>query len=249
MVIIILKFTNVPMYNIDFTGETVVINNTPLDMYGKFKIFATKYFADSEMKKIKRLPVHSQIRLDTMWARILIKKIFKKRYNIEGEDFREIVIFNSEDEDTRGLPRIYYKDKEYPDCLSISHYDGRVGVAINPTPCGLDIVKRFTLEEHLDASFINYAFSEIERHQLLNKGTIERLELMTLIWGIKEAVSKYLGCGLIYGSATVEVFFSENGEFVDLIFHSKIKKEIISNSLKIYYCWDEQKSYYQVYIE
>lgn len=249
MVIIILKFTKVPICNRDFTGTTTVINNTPLDISKNIKIITRKYFACNEIKKIERLPESSQIRFDTIWTRILLKKKFKELYNIKGENFREITVFNSEDEDTRGLPLIYYRDKEYPVYLSISHCDGRVGVAINPTPCGLDIVKKFTLEEHLDMSFINYAFSKTERQQLFNKNTTERLELMTFIWGIKEAVSKYLGCGLIYGPATVEVLFTKNKEFVDLVFHSKIKKRFINNSFKIHYYWDDKKTFCQIYIE
>lgn len=249
MVITILKLTNVPICKRDFTGGTAVVSNTPLDIYEKLEALTSKYFSDCEIKKINRLPVHSQVRLDTFWARFLLKKIFMEVNNIEGENFKEIVIFNSENENTRGLPGIYYRDEKYPAYLSISHCDGRVGVAINDTPCGLDIVKIFTLEDHSDSSFINYAFSEIERHELLNKSNAERFELMTLIWGIKEAVSKYLGCGLVYGPATVEVVLVESKETFDLIFHNKLIIDRLNKPPNISYYWNEERTFCQVFVE
>ncbi len=245
----ILRISNVPICINDFTGPAVEISNTPLDIAVDFNSLAKKYLTKKEAEIMERLPVSSQVRLDKFWSRILLKKKFTALHNIQGKDFRQIEIVNSKEVNSMGLPLIYYRGAQFPVHLSISHCEGRVGVALNPKPCGIDIVKALTMEEHAKTSFLNYALTPDERLQISAKESIAGLELMTLIWGIKEAVSKYLGCGLMYGPATIQVTFSEKEDSVELTIHPKIVIKNDSGPLKIFYCWYKQKSYCHVYVE
>ncbi|GEM_PF-6763236 len=246
--IIILRINNVPICINDFTGPTVVISNTPPDIAVDFNSLAEKYLTKREAEIIGRLPASSQVRLDKFWSRILLKEKFAALYNIPDEDLKQIEIVNSKEANSMGLPLIYYRGEPFPVHLSISHCEGRVGVALNPKPCGIDIVKAFTMEEHMETSFLSYALSPDERLQISARESQAGLELMTLIWGIKEAVSKYLGCGLVYGPATIQVIFNEKDDSADLTIHPKIVVKNGSGSLKIFYCWYKQKSYCDVYV-
>lgn len=246
--VIILKIKNIPVSEKAFTEHSIIIRNTPLDIMDRFEVLAHKFLDNEERKQIERLPIYSQVRADKLWSRILLKKLYAEICYMEEKDMKQITIMNSNEKYTRGLPFMNYKKKICPVRLSISHYDGRVGVALRTNPCGLDVVKLFTSQDHMKGSFMNYAFSIDERMQLLNKTISQKLEHMTLIWGIKEAVSKYLGCGLVYGPSTLEVTFHDT-KFVNLNIHPKIAGNECMNDLKIYYYWNKLKTFCQVFVE
>ena len=246
--IIISKISNLPLFEKKFTERNIIVNNTPLNILEKSESLSLKFLDSDERKSIERLPINSRVRADKLWTRILLKKLYARSCNIEEKDIKYITIVNSNEKNIRGLPYMNYKNKLCPVRLSISHCDGRVGVALRTNLCGLDIVKLFTTQEHMEESFIHYAFSAGERMQLSDKTVSEKLEYMTLIWGIKEAVSKYLGCGLVYGPATIEVIFNE-AKSVDLNIHPLIIGYEHINNLNIYYYWNIHRTFCHVYVE
>lgn len=246
--IIISSFSNLPLFEKNFTERSIIVNNTPQNIWKESELLSHKFLDKDERKKIERLPIHSQVRADKLWVRILLKKMYAESYNIEEKDIKYITITNSNEKKIKGLPCMNYKRKLCPVRLSISHSDGRVGVALRTKPCGLDIVKLFTFQDHMEETFTHYVFSADERMQLSDKTVSEKLEYMTLMWGIKEAVSKYLGCGLVYGPAAIEVLFNET-KSVNLNIHPQmIGYEYVSN-LNIYYYWNEHRTFCHVYVE
>lgn len=246
--IIISKFSDLPFIETDFTGSSILVDNTPQNIWEKSEAFIHTFLNDKERRMIERLPMNSQVRADRLWTRILLKKLYAKRYNIEEKDMKDIAIINRNEVDFKGLPYMKHKDVLCPFHLSISHCDGRVGVALRTKPCGIDVVKLFTRKEHMEETFLDYGFSEAERLQLSGKTEVEKLESLTFLWGIKEAVSKYLGCGLVYGPGTVEVLFHEK-KSVNVTIHPKVRYSGSVNDLKIYYYWNKHRTFCHVFVE
>lgn len=246
--IIISKISNLPLFETDFTGSSILIDNTPQNIWEESEALSHKFLDHNERKVIERLPMNSQVRADKLWTRILLKKLYAKRCNIEEKDMKDITVVNRNEENFKGLPYMNYKGNLCPVRLSISHSDGRVGVALRTKPCGIDVVKLFTRKEHMEGTFLDYVFSADERLWLSGKTDSEKLESMTFLWGIKEAVSKYLGCGLVYGPGTIEVLFHE-AKSVNVNIHPKVMCNESVNNLNIYYYWNKHRTFCHVFVE
>lgn len=223
-----------------------MIESTPSDIVADFEAYAEYYLSDREKLKVLRLK-SSKTKSDMIWSRILLKRLFAAHENISLRHLRQIEILNNDAENMYGFPLLYYGGKQQSEFVTISHYDGEIGVSCAPTPCGIDVVKAFV--DSPEKSFIEYAFSDEEQSQLRNMEHQEKLACITLGWGIKEAISKYLGCGLRYGPRTVSVKYSKNRSYIYCDIHHgidlsqcKVIKDICIN-----YFWNSSHTYCYVY--
>ena len=239
---------NAQLVQENFTCVDTQIKRVPLDIVKKVEYYIHCYLSVREQSKLARQR-SEQTRYNMLWARIMIKQIFSSQSGIPTSAYRDVEILNSVDDNVYGLPILTYKGMQQDKYLAISHYDHEVGVSCSSAPCGIDIVKVF--DQMPEQSFLDYSFTENE-HSQLNKITkmSDYLAMITLLWGIKEAISKYLGCGLRYGPGTIGIRYEGQKNFIHFLIHPKVhlvQKWLLDN-ISVKYFWNTGKTYCYVYV-
>jgi len=228
-----------------------MIEKTPLDTIDNYKAYVEHYMSGEEKAKLSKLKSDQsgQIKSDMLWARIILKKIFAEQENVSLSNLKQIEILNSKSDDILGHPLLFYRGRRQNKFLSISHYDGAVGVSFSSSPCGIDIVKSFTAFP--EKSFIEYALTPNEQRRLYSINTPQdRLRWINLVWGIKEAISKYLGCGLRYGPRTINIEYMPNETLLNFSAHPGIKlyHPSLNECISVRYYWDIRQTYFYIYV-
>lgn len=151
---------------------------------------ALERLSTTELKKLNSFKIPEKKRsfsLGRAAAKEAIKGFFPSVVD------HQINVANSADPENAGKPIAYYKNKQLPGCISISH-SNELGVAFyHPDKeVGIDLEK----VSKRDDTFLKFNFTAEEKTSLDKIPQHHKEEAMTLMWSAKEALSKVVGKGL-----------------------------------------------------
>lgn len=199
------NFKGKRMKVVPIKGVTNYLSNEPEEVL--------KYLSSKEKAAFNRIK-NEKRRIEYLSGVIATKELYSE-FQEDKDVLKKIEIRKME----KGQPFLFDKEKGKRSNihLSISHSGDFAVSTLSEKPVGVDIEKI----EKRDEGFFKEAFTEEERKIILNDDN-----LGTIIWTIKEAVSKALGEGLHLSLHDVEIFKEKKSENYRVNFSNNVKETI-----------------------
>jgi len=124
------------------------------------------------------LTAHCKKRVDTMKSDLHKRGFMSIRHLLMMSGYTDFDLFY----DTFGKPHL--KDGKH---ISISHSFIYTGIIISDKPVGIDIEKQRDKINRIAPKFVKY------EREFITKNELDRIRILTIIWGAKEALYKLYG--------------------------------------------------------
>lgn len=185
-----------PLYKTDL-GE-VYFSPIFKEIPDNFEVF----FTERELTKIKRLYRNRHRVSALITGRLMLKELIRARHKKDNLDWLDIEIINKEDQ-IKGVPEIFIKDKKEDINVSISYTGDYVSVGLSRRAAvGVDIE---TIHEY-SASFLRMFYSKEEMEEVISLDKAGQTES----WCMQEAVLKAMGTGFEIGLKKLKITENKN---------------------------------------
>lgn len=181
----------------------------------------TDILSGDEVKKYNRM-LRLKRKREFLSGRYVAKQLVSKVENIEVE---KIMILNEKDGEYMGKPVLYLNNERAKYDISISHDSSTIAAAIGEKSIGIDVLRcRENLKKYN------------EDGPLLNNADWNEDIYYNLVWSMKEAFTKAIGIGLVYGIDSVVVNdVNTETSAVEIIVNECVEKYLENCSKIVFY--------------